>query len=393
MPWIARAFLVVVVGGLLAMQVVRTAAVTNDASRATVALRLWPSHPAVIVDRTMGEIGTRAARGQSLTPAILSQVDQIANKAPLIPEPFLIKGALAQVQQRPELAEQLFTAARARDPRSVAARYFLADRYLRTGRTGQALAEIAALSRLFPQGMAGFGPALATFAQTPGAVPQLRSLFQSSPQLEPVVLSALANDPGNAKLILALWGRRQIPADPATAEWQAKLINTLVDQGRFGSAHAIWRLVSGIPDSRGTLFNPGFAKSDVPPPFNWKLATDGGVVEPTRGNRLQVIYFGRNDATLAEQLLLLAPGRYQLSMDISDPPGEGGAIAWSLTCVPGKDSIFRLPIERKGRVAASFLVPQGCTAQRLQLTGTPGDFPQSQDFSIGRFSLTKAAAA
>lgn len=393
MPLTARAFLVVIVGALLAMQVVRTAAVTDDASRATLTVRLWPSHPAVLVDRTMGEIGARAARGQPLTPAILNQVEQIASKAPLAPEPFLIKGALAQVEQRQEYAEQLFTAARARDPRSVAARYFLADRYVRSGRTGQALAEIAALSQLFPQGMVGFGPALANFAQTAGAVPQLRRLFQSSPQLEPVVLSALANDARNAKLVLALWGRRQGSADPATAEWQAKLVGKLVEQGQFGSAYAIWRLVAGVGDSRGKLFNPGFVKSDVPPPFNWKLATDGGVVEPMRGDRLQVIYFGRNDAVLAEQLLLLAPGRYQLSMDISNPPGEGGAIAWSLACVPGKDAIFRLPIERKGRLVVSFSVPQGCAAQRLQLTGTPGDFPQSQDFSIGKVNLTRAAGA
>jgi hypothetical protein len=393
MPSIVRAFLIVVAGGLLAVQVVRTAAVTDDASRATLGERLWPSHPAVLIDRTMGEIGTRAARGRSLTPAILSQVDQIASKAPLAPEPFLIKGALAQVEQKQEPAERLFTAARARDPRSVAARYFLADRYLRSGRTGQALTEIAALSQLFPQGMVGFGPALANFAQTPGAVPQLRHLFQASPQLEPVVLSALANDARNAKLVLALWGRRNRRADPAAAEWQAKLISKLVEQAQFGSAYAVWRLVTGVGDSRGTLFNPGFTNSTEPPPFNWKLATDGGVVEPTGGDRLQVIYFGRNDAVLAEQLLLLGPGRYQLSMDISDPPGEGGSIAWSLGCVPGNTAIFRLPIERKGRLAVSFQVPPGCAAQRLQLSGTPGDFPQSQDFSIGKFSLTKVVGA
>ena len=312
-------------------------------------------------------------------------------KAPLAPEPFLIKGALAQVEQRQEHAEQLFTAARARDPRSVAARYFLADRYLRSGRTPQALAEIAALAQLFPQGMVGFGPALASFAQTPGAVPQLRNFFRTSPELEPVVLGALANDARNAKLILALWGRRNTGADPATAEWQAKLVNKLVEQGQFVSAYAIWRLVTGMNDSRGTLFNPGFAKLTVPPPFNWNFATTGGVAEPARGDRLQVIYFGRDDAALAGQLLLLAPGRYRLSMEISDPPGEGGEIAWSLTCVPGKDALFRLPIERKGPLAASFSVPQGCAAQRLELGGTPGDFPQSQDFSIGKLSLTKAS--
>jgi hypothetical protein len=393
MPLIARAILVVVAGGLLAVQVVRTAAVTDDASRATLAVRLWPSHPAILVDRTMGEIGARAARGQSLTPAILGQVDEIARKAPLAPEPFLIKGALAQVQQRPGTAEQLFTAARARDPRSVAARYFLADRYLRSGRTGQALDEIAALSELFPQGTAGFGPALVPFAQSPGAVPQLRRLFRSSPQLEPVVLSSLANDAGHAELVLALWGRRTTGADPATAEWQAKLVNTLVEQGQFANAYAVWRRVSGLNDNRGTVFNPGFAKSTAPPPFNWSLAKGGGVVEPARGGRLQVIYFGRNDAILAEQLLLLSPGRYRLSMDLPDPPGVGGEIAWTLTCVPGTEAFFRLPVERKGPLAGSFSVPQGCAAQRLQLTATPGDFPQSQEFSIAKFSLTKAPGA
>ncbi|MEO7365416.1 MAG: tetratricopeptide repeat protein [Sphingomicrobium sp.] len=392
MPRIARAILTIVLGGLLAGQVVRTAAVASDSS-GSLAVRLWPSHPEVLVDRTMAEIGLRAARGQSLTPAILRQVNQVASKAPLAPEPFLIQGALAQVQQDQGRAERLFAAAEAREPRSVAARYFLADRYLRTGRTSRALAEIAVLSDLFPQGMVGFGPALATFAPTPGAVPQLRRLFHSSPRLEPVVLSSLADDAKNAKLILTLWGRPASTVDPAASQWQAKLINALVDQGQFGSAYAVWRRVTGEQDSRGALFNPQFAKSTIPPPFNWALATAGGVVEPIADGQLQVIYFGRSDTILAEQLLLLGPGQYELSMDISKPPGEGGEIAWSLACAPGKEALARLPIDRRGRAAVGFTVPQGCAAQRLRLTGTPGDFPKSQDFSIGKLSLAKVTGA
>ena len=238
------------------MQVVRTAAVTDDASRATLTVRLWPSHPAVLVDRTMGEIGARAARGQPLTPAILNQVEQIASKAPLAPEPFLIKGALAQVEQRQEYAEQLFTAAHARDPRSVAARYFLADRYVRSGRTARPWPKSPHCPNCFPKAWSGSGQPWRNFAQTAGAVPQLRRLFQSSPQLEPVVLSALANDARNAKLVLALWGRRQGSADPATAEWQAKLVGKLVEQGQFGSAYAIWRLVAGVGEVGGNCSIP-----------------------------------------------------------------------------------------------------------------------------------------
>ena len=393
MTFIARAVLVVVVGALLAVQVVRSAVVTNDSTRATIAQRLWPSHPAVIIDQTMTEIGGRAARGQALTPEILRQVDQIAREAPLAPEPFLIKGALAQVEQRQELAEQLFTAARARDPRSVAARYFLADRYLRSDRTPQALDEIAALSRLFPQGRASFGPALANFAKMPGAVPRLRSFFHASPEFEPLVLTTLADDTNNSNLILALWKGRGSGTNAETAAWQSKLVNKLVEQGAFAKAYSTWRLIAGVNDGQGTVFNPGFIKSIVTPPFNWSFAGVGGLVEPAAGDRLHVIYFGREGTVLAEQLLLLAPGRYQLSMDISTPPGEGGEIAWSLTCVPGTDAIFRLPIARKGVLGGSFSIPPGCSAQRLQLTGSTGDFAQSQDFTIGKFSLTKAAGA
>ena len=388
MSLIARAILVLIVGGLLAWQVIRTAIIADPSTRRTIAPRLWPSHPSLVINRTMAEIGAHAARGQTPPPATLRRVDEIARKAPLAEEPFLIKGALAQVRQQQQLAERLFVAARSRDPRSPAARYFLADRYLRTGRVAPALAEIAALSRLFAEARAQFAPALAAFARTRGAVPQLRSFFRTSPELEPLVLSQLAEDAGNADLILALWGRGRAAENPAP-EWQPKLVNKLIEQGQFAKAYGTWRLLAGVGEHPGTIFNSGFRKVAAPPPFNWTFSTAGGVVEPTPGDRLQLIYYGRDDSVLAEQTLVLSPGRYQLSMDVSGSLGAGSEIAWTLTCVPGKDSILRLPVDRKGRIAGSFAVPQGCPAQRLQLVAMPGEFPQSQEFTVGGLSLTK----
>ncbi|MEO8548086.1 MAG: tetratricopeptide repeat protein [Sphingomicrobium sp.] len=390
---IARAVVVVVVGLLLAAQVVGSAAVESSSAGGSIGANLWPSHPAVVTDQAMAEIGADAAHGQSPAPTTLRQVDELARLAPLAPEPFLIKGALAQVDGRQSRAEQLFAAARARAPRSVAARYFLADRYLRTGRVAQALSEISVLSRLFPQSRAGFGPALAQFAHTPGAVAPLRGFFRSSPEIEPMVLSTLADDARNADLILALWGRRPNTTDYQTAGWQKKLLNELIAQGSYAKAYSTWRLVAGVNGAQGTIFNPGFAELTVPPPFNWTFDTTAGVVESAPSGRLQVIYYGRNDAALAEQVLLLAPGRYQLSMEISDPPGAGGEIAWTLTCMPRGENILRLPIQRRGPLAGSFVVPQGCPAQRLQLNGLVGDFPQSQAFTVGRLGLTRLDAA
>lgn len=338
----------------------------------------------------MAEIGALAAREKDLSPNISRKVEGIARKAPLAPEPFLIEGALAQMEGGQIRAERLFAAARIRDPRSEAARYFLADRYLRTGRTEQALVEMGVLSRLLPGAAAQFAPALAAFARTPTAIPQLRKFFRSSPEFEPIVLFELASDAKNAELILALWGRRGNSGNAPSNEWQTKLVNRLIEHSDLAKAYETWRLIARVKDSRGTIFNPGFAQLAAPAPFNWRFAASGGVVEPAPGDRLQVIYYGRNDVVLAEQTLLLPPDRYQLGMSISGPLGEGGEIAWTIACVPGAKHLLRLSVDRRGRLAGSFTIPKGCPVQRLQLTGYAGEFPRSQEFTVGRLSLTKS---
>jgi tetratricopeptide (TPR) repeat protein len=389
LPPVVRTIVVVAVGALVAAQVVRTALIADPATRYTIAPRLWPSHPTVVTNQTMAEIGAAAARGQTPPAEIMHDVEAIARKAPLAAEPFLIEGALAQVEGRQDDAERLFLAARLRDPRSAAARYFLADRYLRTVRIAPALAEIAALSRLYIEARAQFGPALATFAKMPGGVPQLRRFFRTSPELEPFVLADLARDPRNAGLVLGLWGRRPIDPNAAPPDWQGILVRKLIEQGQYAKAYAAWRQVAGIDRGAGTIFNPGFRKMPAPPPFNWDFSATGGVVESGPGDRLQVIYYGRQDAVLAEQLLMLAPGRYQLGMDISGPLGDGGELAWTLTCVPRPEVFFRLPINHKGRITGKLTVPANCPVQSLRLTALPGPFPQSQEFAIGGLSLIK----
>jgi hypothetical protein len=389
LPSVVRTIIVVAVAALVAMQVARTALIADPSTRNTIAPRVWPSHPTLLTNRTMAEIGAHAARGQTPPPETLREVDVIADKAPLAAEPYLIKGALAQVAGRQDYAERLFLAARLRDPRSAAARYFLADRYLRTNRIAPALAEIAALSRLYVEARAQFGPALATFAKMSGGVPQLRRFFRTSPELEPFVLSDLAMDARNADLVLALWGKRPVDPKAPPPDWQGRLIRKLIEQGQFAKAYATWRLVAGVDRGAGTIFNPGFRKMPAPPPFNWDFSATGGVAEPGPGDRLQVIYYGRQDAVLAEQLLMLAPGRYQLGMDISGPLGDGGELAWTLSCVPRPEPIFRLLINRRGRIAGKFSVPQNCPVQSFRLTALPGPFPQSQEFAVGGLGLIR----
>lgn len=327
------------------------------------------------------------------SPQILRQVEEIAVKTPLAPEPFLIKGALAQAAGRQEQAARLFSEARNRDPRSDAARYFLADYYFRSRRTEQALIEMAAFARLVPNGSTQFAPALAAFAKSPGAIPQLRMLFRRSPEFEPAVLAELAADAGNADLILALAGPiAASPREPAPP-WQSRIVGELVAKGQFAKALEVWQRLSGERHGGGAIFNPTFKPSAAPPPFNWTFGTAGGVAEPANG-RLRVIYYGRQDAVLAQQLLLLPPGRYHLAMTVTGQSAGRESLLWTMTCLPQGNRIFSLPLKAvSGAQGGSFPVPGNCPAQRLELTGLLGEFPQSVDIEIGNLRLTKAGGA
>jgi hypothetical protein len=386
-----RAVAVVALGGLLVFQVVRTTMV-RVALRDDTTTAIWPTHPAMILQRSMTDIGTRSAKGEKLPPSLLIDVDRVARAMPLAPEPFLIKGALAQTAGRDAVAEPLYVAARDRDPRSPAARYFLAQRYLSSGRIADGLQEMAIFSDM-AGGSGALAPALAAYARSAGAVAELRRLFRSTPKLEDPVLTELAGDPANADLILALRSSGA-PRGSAAPVWEGRLIGSLIDHGEFDRAHRTWAMLAGVPAAQRGLFNPEFKHSAIPPPFNWTFGTAGGVAEAPGDGRLQLIFFGREDAVLAEQVLVLEPGTYKLTMEVEGDLQDSG-LAWTIDCLPQPRAILNVPLNHNGPInlAGSFTVPQGCAAQRLRLTGTAGEFAQSIEFSVGKLALVKAGGA
>jgi hypothetical protein len=332
----------------------------------------------------MAEIGAAAAKGGSVPEPARAAMRVVAVRDVFRPEPFLVEGTVAETAGDSARAERLFAEARRRDPRSAAARYFLAERYLRTGRVGQGLTELAVLSRLVEGSHAQIIPALVAFAKQPGSTAELQRFFNAAPSYRDAVLSELAAEPDNAELIVAL---AKPGGEPATANWQGQIVGALVARGEYARAEAAWRKLSGAA-SRGLLYNPQFRPTGAAPPFNWSFPAGGaGLVEPASGGRLQVLYYGRENAVLASQLLLLAPGRYRLAMAI-DGSGGDGALRWVVTCLPNNMVIARLPLAN-GSVAGDFAVPAGCAAQRLELAGSAGEGDRQAELAIGRLRLTK----
>ena len=377
---------IALVGALLAFQIVRNAAVADRQARPALAARLWPSHPTVLTDKALLAVATSASHGQKVSPATRADVRAIAATAPLTPDPFVIEGAIAETEGRGDAAERLLLAARDRDPRSRGARYLLADRFLRTGRIAAGLLEMQALVSLQARGGEAFSPALAAYARTPGAVPQLRAFFAKYPDAEAGILSLLASDAANAGLVMSLATDKRNP----NPDWRGILVSSLATAGQYSRAYATWSELSGVRPARG-LFNAGFASIAAPQPFNWLFPqSTEGVAEPDGKAGLEILYYGRAKAVLASQLLVLPVGRYRIAMNV--PRGEGiDAMHWTLRCAQDQKPLADLPL-RPGANAAGFSVPHGCEAQWLEMHGQPGETQKTSELTIRGLSLTKEAS-
>ena len=238
------------------------------------------------------------------------------------------------------------------------------------------------LVSLQSRGVEAFGPAVVAYAREPGAVPQLRGFFEKYPRAEASVLSVLAADAANADLVLALASNDRNP-DP---DWRGPLISGLAAKGQYGKAYSTWAGLSRLRPSRG-VFNPAFAVVSAPPPFNWAYPQSGeGVAEPDGKGGLDILYYGRVNAVLASQLLLLPPGRYRLAMNVAEGGRNEGATHWILRCAAGGKVLGDLPL-KAGAVGVAFAVPPGCEAQWLELQGVAGDMPQTTELKLQELRL------
>jgi hypothetical protein len=388
---LARRLIVVAIALLLAVQVVRNAAVHAFAGlRPAMAARFWAGHPAVEISLGLAEIGRAAGQRRAISQPIFAMIDDAATKAPLAPEPFLVRGVQARAAGDDGLARRAFAAAQRRDPRSIPAAYFLAEYYLRKGRPLEGLEQTALLARLSPGGNRAVAPFIAAYARDPSNWPQIRALFRSQSSIEDGVLTQLALDARNTDAILALAdGQHKKPHAP----WLSPLMSSLVVAGDYARARAIWNEIGRARLQPGQLlYDPEFASSGPPPPFNWKLGSGVvGLAERQPGKRLHVLFYGNQDGVLASQLLLLDSGAYRLQMQAAAPSVHPEALRWSLHCDKASAPFASIGFDEAARRGWTFDVPVDCPAQWLELWGRSGDIAQQSEVTITALSLSRAS--
>lgn len=383
-----RSILVGAIALAVAFAVLRDAFVNSYAGPDPVrAASVWPGHPKVLVSKALTDIGTAAVKQRPPPPDALARIVEAGRLSPMSHDPFLTRGIVAQQAGDTRLAEMVFKAARQRAPREAAPRYFLSQLYVTTGQGEAGLDELATLARLLPNGATGVAPSLAAYARSGGDLVALKAAFRTHPDLEQAVLYELARDPANADLALRLAGNVHARDGKAPA-WVSLLLPNLVQAGQFERANRLWSAVSG-EETRGTIFNAGFRDLNAPPPFNWTFRSDSaGFAEADGRGGLHVLFYGRDDAVLASQTLLLQPGKYRLTMTVTGNPG--GMLRWVLGCLPANREIaaFALGDTARAAPAGAFTIGRDCPAQSLELRGVAGEMVKEADLTISALTLT-----
>lgn len=386
---IGRAIVALLAGGLLATQVIRNAAVESfGARKPEILARFWPSHPTSEIASAMTEIA-RASRDRRPVPKnAFALMSEAAAREPLATEPYLVRGVQAELAGDGTLAQHAFQAAQWRDPRSLPAAYFLADRYFRTGDVVQGLTEVAALARLAPNGNVTVAPYLAAYSGNPANWPALRTLFRANPGLAQSALLAMASNLATVPAVMALADPHQKTQD---AHWIPALINTLVAGGQYIKAREVWtRTVNERSRSGQLIYDASFSDKDALPPFNWALTSTGvGVAERQSGGRLHILFYGQEDGILASELLLLPKGEYRLSMQLRGDAARARLLNWSLWCDKADAPLSSVTIDAAASRGWKFTVPSGCEAQWLRLSGASGDLPQQADTTLTALKLER----
>ena len=382
-----RAIVAILAALLIAVQVVRNALVSALAPmNPAAAARAWRGHPDSELSLGMTEIA-RSSRARRPVPEwAFDTINNAATKSPLAADPYLVRGVQAGLSGNNALAQRAFEAAQWRDPRSLPAAYFLADRYFRSGNVNGGLREVGALARLSPDGGTAAVPYLAQYAASAANWPALRSLFAVSPQLEHPVLVALASDIKTVPAALALGDPRESGNQP----WLGQAVDTLIKAGDYPKALLVWQRMAGArAQPPAPLRDASFSDSISPPPFNWQLTSSTvGLAERQRG-RLHVLFYGDEDGTLASQLLLLPPGSYRVSFRLVGDAARGHALTWAVWCDKAPQALSAMNLDVAAARGWQFRVPAGCKAQWLRLSGVSADMPQQVDISVGGLTLTK----
>lgn len=349
-----------------------------DAGDAPTALRVRPHNPEALLRQAAG------LRAQGDLDGAEQAARSLLRTSPADGRGYRVLAQVAEARGDKALASRLFAVAARRAPRDLEARAWLAQEALDKRDASAALEHIDRVLVYAPGAGARLYPLLGALSADPGFADELSRRLAARPAWRSGLLGALqanrAKDPGAIDRVLSGLQRH---GGLDAAEFDA-WIESMMQQGRWGEAHARWASRQMEAGARiPLLFNGDFAADPSGSGFDWRLRRTAGLlaaVERADGRRaLRLQFMGRRVApgALAEHALLLPPGSYVLEWrERTEALRAGAGLGWQVACAEQGTVLEQAPPTDGTRPwrerSLAFTVPTtGCQGQWLRL-GSPG---------------------
>jgi hypothetical protein len=326
--------------------------------------------------------GRPPQRPQPLTEAQLAAIEQLARDAlrrdPTVVMAWRMLGLAAVARNQPARAARMFHFAGALSKRDLPTQLYLIEERVQQDDIVGALRQYDATLRTGGASHDLLLPILVGAIGSEGIVRPLAGLLNSMPPWRRAFMERLAAgapDPnGLVQLIQLIHGS----ASPDEKVQISTAMQAMINRRQYEPAMRVYRLLAAA-DARGTplVRNGRFDRPNPYPPLDWQLLSGVDVgAEQLQGGRLRIHAASGSGGLAARQLLLLAPGSYEISADAGAADDSRAArVAWTVQCT--NDQGLKLleqdlpALSGRIRARASFSVPAGCSGQWLQLNIRP----------------------
>ncbi|MEO9132643.1 MAG: hypothetical protein ABI240_15750, partial [Sphingomonas sp.] len=336
-------------------------------------------------------------KGVSIHLNDASMATSVLSRMPLDPDAQTYLALVAAAKGDTPRARGLMELALRGDGRSLRPRLWLIDRALRHRDYPAAIALLDRLISVIPAQRAATVAAMASVVRDPASHAAMAKMLATNPGWRHDFLYA-ANQQGMSPDAIFQLTAQNSAKSSALFE-QSALLQSLLKNHEYERAYLAW--VNFLPESSlsqvGAVYDTQFSNLAGPAPFNWQLlSSSDGSAEFRTPNGLIASYLGAAPATLAQQTILLSPGRYKLSA-IASGNDEYNQLTWSITCARGGDPVATMRLiklsDGRQKYSSAFEIPEsGCEAQQLALIGTPGEFPRTAEAEIDAIHIEPATS-
>jgi hypothetical protein len=293
-------------------------------------------------------------------------------------------GMVAAAREQTRRTTELFHFAASVSRRDLPTQLWLIEERVQQNDVAGALAHYDTALRTTSSSRDLLFPILMSAIADPTMVQPFATLMNSRPPWRHAFIERLASAPPPAENMIRFLALTRRTAAPEERDLVSASMRTFIDRGEAPAAWRLYTMLGGGRDAADALVRNGsFDRPNAFPPFDWQLQQETDLIAEQRpptaagGNaRLQITAENGVGGMAARQLLLLRPGTYQLTAQAGRSENARPAkLYWRVSCAGADGAVLNetdLPALTDQAVsAARFVVPQGCTAQQLDLGVRP----------------------